>query len=83
MTKQQGLNSQIIHNGNTYHIQTQDKGPGMPYVESIIYKSGQLLTIQKTDYTSSLNDPQLEKKIAQIIRDQHYSIMREISKGKF
>lgn len=83
MTKQQGLNSEATHNGNTYHIQTQDKGPGAPYVESIIYKSGKLLSIKRTDYTSSLNDSDLEKKISRIIRDQHNEIMREISKGKF
>ena len=81
--KTQGLNSEIQHQGITFHVQTQDKGLSAQYVESIIYKSGKLLTMRKTFYTSHLNSPDLPEKINQINNEHHGKIMREISEGKY
>ena len=79
----QGYNTRFDYKGSKFHVQTQDKGLNDHYVESLIYRSGQLLTSKKTFYTSFLNSPNLKKMISRIMEDQHKAIIQEIADGKF
>ncbi len=58
-----GYNTRFDYKGANFLVQTQDKGMGAHYVESLIYKSGKLLTSKKTFYTSFLNSPNIKKMI--------------------
>jgi len=78
-----GINIEITHNGESYHVQTQDKGHGAHYVESLIYKSGKLLSSRRTFYTVYLGSPDLKEKIKKIIEAQHGEILKNIADGKF
>jgi len=78
-----GFNTEIKHEGVTFHVQTQDKGPSAKYVESFIYLSGKLLSSRKTFYIPYLGHPQLQEKIHQIMEEQHQIILREIGDGRF
>lgn len=78
-----GYNTEITHLGANFHVQTQDKGPGVNYVESIIYKSGRVLSSRKSFYAVFLNKQNLAEKIKLIIEEQHNAILKEISEGKF
>lgn len=78
-----GLNTKIKYKGATFHIQTQDMGTSARYIESLIYKSGKLLTSRKTSYLPFLDSPNLKEKIIKMIEDQHSTILKEISSGKF
>jgi hypothetical protein len=77
-----GFNTEIKRLGAVFHIQTQDVGPSARCIESLIYKSGKLLSSRKTYYTSFLASPNLQDKVHQIMDDQHGSILREIADGK-
>jgi len=78
-----GLNSEILRGEIYFLVQTQDKAPGANYVESIIYKSGQVLSSRRTFYTHLLDIDDLREKIRTLIQDQHDSILEEIAQGKF
>jgi hypothetical protein len=78
-----GFNTEVKRLGTAFHVQTQDVGPSGRYIESLIYKSGKLLSSRKTDYTSSLASPQLQARIQQLMEEQHNTIIREISDGRF
>jgi len=78
-----GLNSEILRGEIYFLVQTQDKAPGASYVESIVYKSGQVLSSRRTFYTHLLSSDDLQEKIRALIQDQHDSILEEISQGKF
>lgn len=78
-----GYNTRFDYKGAKFHVQTQDKGLGVHYVESLIYRSGQLLTSKKTFYTSFLNSPNLKKMIAKIMEDQHRTILQDIADAKY
>ena len=58
-----GYNTRFDYKGANFLVQTQDKGLGARYVESLIYKSGRLLTSKKTFYTSFLSSPNIKKMI--------------------
>jgi hypothetical protein len=78
-----GFNTTVTRSGVDFHVQTQDKGRPANYVESTVYKSGQVLSSRKTFYTSFLDSPYLENKINTIIEEQHNTILEEIAEGKF
>ena len=78
-----GYNTTVTRSGIDFHVQTQDKGRPANYVESTVYKSGQVLSSRKTFYTFFLNSPDLRNKIKTIIEEQHNTILKEIAEGKF
>ena len=78
-----GFNTEIEHDGAAFHVQTQDQGTNAHYVESVIYKSGKVLSSRRTYYTSFLNSPTLHSKICEIIQEQHSGILKEIAEGLF
>jgi len=78
-----GFNTEIEHGGSAFHVQTQDQGTTAHYVESVIYRSGKVLSSRRTYYTSFLNNPSLQSKIGEIIREQHSNILKEITAGRF
>jgi hypothetical protein len=78
-----GFNTEIEHNGSSFHVQTQDQGTHANCVESVIYKSGKVLSSRRTYYTSLLNNPALHNKIFEIVQEQHSAILKEITEGHF
>lgn len=78
-----GFNTTVNRGGVDFHVQTQDKGRPANYVESTVYKSGQVLSSRKTFYTSYLDSPDLQKRINAIIEEQHSTILEEIAQGKY
>jgi hypothetical protein len=78
-----GYNTRVEYKGSTYIVQTQDKGLAAQYVESLIYKSGKLLTSKKTFYTSSLSSSDVKAVIERMMEVQHKKILEEIVEGKF
>jgi hypothetical protein len=78
-----GYNTRVEYRGSAYIVQTQDKGLAAQYVESLIYKSGKLLTSKKTFYTSSLSSPGFKAIIERMMESQHKKILEEIVEGKF
>jgi hypothetical protein len=78
-----GFNTETKRLAASFHVQTQDLGQSARCVESLIYKSGKLLSSRKADYTSFLADPQLSDKIHQLMEEQHAAILKEISEGRY
>lgn len=78
-----GFNIEVKHKRATFHVQTQDVGPRSQYVESLIYKSGKLLSSRKISYTAFLASPHLLEKIQQIMEEQHSAVLKDIADGKF
>ena len=78
-----GFNSKVEFRGEAYLVQTQDKGPAAPCVESLIYRAGALLNSKRTFYNPSLDDPELKATIERIMKDQHNRILEEIVEGRF
>ena len=77
-----GYSSEITHQGKTFHIQTEDKGLSSHGIESIIYRFGAVLS-RKSFYTAFLGNTDLKNIITRLIKEQHSTILKEITKGKF
>lgn len=78
-----GFNTRVEYRGDAYIVQTQDKGASAQYVESLIYKSGQLLASKRTFYTTFLDTADLGERVEVMMEDQHKRILEEIVAGRF
>ena len=77
-----GYNTRVEFKGSAYMVQTQDKGLAAQYVETLIYKSGRLLTSRKTRYTHLMSSSDVKAAIERIMEDQHKQVLDEIVEGK-
>ena len=78
-----GLNTEVEHKRETYHVQTQDLGSGSNCVETTVYKAGRVLSSRRAYYTSFLANRALPEKILELIQGEHAAVIREIEEGKF
>jgi hypothetical protein len=77
-----GFNTDVSHKGLVYHVQTEDKGPQNPLIETLVYKGGEILASRRLPYGELIKDHD-EAKITKMMEDQHKAMMMEVKKGKF
>ena len=75
--------SEVILEGIIYYIQTQDRGPFSPCIESLVYRGGRILTSRKFDYRPHLSNPRLQDIIRKNIHRLHEESASEIAGGKY
>jgi hypothetical protein len=78
-----GYDTRVDFRGQAYLVQTQDKGPGTQYIESLIYRSGRLLASKRAFYTALLGLPDSADRIARMMEDQHKAILEQIVEGRY
>ena len=78
-----GYNTRVDYRGDAYIVQTQDKGLGAQYIESLIYKSGRLLASKRTFYTAFLGLPDVGDRIERMMEEQHKTILGQIVEGRY
>jgi hypothetical protein len=51
-----GFNTDIEHDGVTYHVQTEDKGLDSPIILSLVYVGGTILASKRSPYEDLIAD---------------------------
>jgi hypothetical protein len=78
-----GYDTRVDFRGAAYLVQTQDKGPGAQYIESLIYRSGRLLASKRGFYTALLGLPDSAGRIARMMEEQHKAVLGQIVEGRY
>jgi len=78
-----GYDTRVDFRGEAYIVQTQDKGPGAQYIESLIYRSGRLLASKRGFYTACLGLPDAPDRIARMMEEQHKTVLGQIVEGRY
>lgn len=81
---EKGLNSDILYNGSTFHIQTEDWGFSNPFIVTQVFQGGKVVKLVKIPYTQLLPrtavvDP---KTVRYALETQHHSILDMLVSGK-
>ena len=45
-----GFNSNVNVGSTTYHVQTEDRGPSHPFLDTVVYLAGQVVYKRSTSY---------------------------------
>ncbi len=82
-----GFNSNVRVGDAVYHVQTEDRGPAHPFIDTIVYLSGRVLHKRSTSYEKYVRAMSSEKALAQWLRDrvtqQHREVIADLEAGKF
>ena len=78
-----GFNTRVDYRGSSFIVQTQDKGPAVPYVESLVYKSGRLLASKRSSYAAFLEAPDFKDRVERVMEEQHNAILDQIVEGRY
>lgn len=77
-----GFNTDIEHEGVTYHVQTEDKGRSKPIILSLVYNRGTILASKRSPYDDLLNGNFSERILAERLSKQHKLICAAIKAGR-
>jgi len=77
-----GYNTDVRHQDVVFHVQTEDKGAGNPYIESLVYVGGQVLAARRTDYQDLLDSGGGDKAVLAKMEKQHRAMIAAIRRGK-
>jgi hypothetical protein len=74
-----GLNTDIVHQGKTLHIQTEDVHGTQRYLITHLFLAGSIIDSQRLDYEEELSEEELKS----LIRTQHQSVIRALLSGHY
>jgi hypothetical protein len=76
-----GYNTDIEFGGVVYHVQTEDKGPAMPMILSLVYDRGTILASKRAPYDLEEKDFD-EDILAERLQRQHKLICAAVMAGR-
>lgn len=77
-----GFNTDIDHNGTTYHVQTEDKGAPAHMIMTLVYDKGTILASKRTTYGELAGIGLDEKEIAERVSRQHKLMCAAVKGGR-
>jgi hypothetical protein len=77
-----GFNTDIVYQGVTYHVQTEDKGLDTPLILSLVYDRGTILASKRSPYEDLLKIGFDEQVLLERLQKQHKVICAAIKAGR-
>lgn len=81
-----GFNSNVRVGDAVYHVQTEDRGPAHPFIDTVVYLAGRVVHKRSINYEKYVRAMSSEKKLAEWLRDrvtqQHREVIAELETGK-
>ena len=78
-----GYNTDVRHVETVVHVQTEDKGRGNPYIESVVYVAGRVVATKRSSYAQLLEGGKGDPEIAALMDHQHRTIVAVLNKDAF
>jgi hypothetical protein len=75
-----GYNTDVKTGGETYHVQTEDRGAKHPVIDSVIYHKGRILDRKRTTYVPADVTPE---EVKEMVTAQHRMLVESIKSGVF
>jgi len=77
-----GFNTDVRVGDSVYHVQTEDRGPTHPIIDTAVYQNGRVLHRRSLDYSqsSAASDFSAER-LASRVEEQHRSVIEDLRSG--
>ena len=75
-----GFNTDVKVGESVYHVQTEDRGPKRPEIDSVIYYKGQILDRRRTPYRAEVLTTE---QIKELVTTQHRELVDSLKSGAF
>jgi hypothetical protein len=77
-----GYNTDIRYKEKVFHVQTEDKGRGNPFIESVVYHGGQVLATKRASSADLIEEGKGNEAISTRMDHQHRMMLAAIRAGK-
>ena len=75
-----GFNTNIRYQGRTFHVQTEDSGPNIAKIVTLLYEGGSILYSRKTSYATD-EAPNLTAHVRELMERQHKEMVEALKSG--
>jgi hypothetical protein len=77
-----GFNTDVSVGDETYHVQTEDRGPDPAVIDTAVYLNGQVLLRRSSNYADWANSPEFsEEELGDRVAAQHRAVIQELKSG--
>jgi hypothetical protein len=79
-----GFNSNVRVGDAIYHVQTEDRGPSHPFLDTVVYMAGRVIYKRSTSYekfASGTKAETLAQKLHERLAQQHREVIAELEAG--
>jgi len=79
-----GFNSNVRVGEAMYHVQTEDRGPSHPFLDTVVYAAGRVIYKRSTSYEKFARGTEaaaLAKKLHERLSQQHRDVIAELEAG--
>jgi hypothetical protein len=77
-----GFNTDIKVGEHVYHVQTEDRGPSHPAIDTLVYQSGRILHRKSSNYEKFAASPAFTPEgLRRQVEDQHRAVIETLRSG--
>lgn len=79
-----GFNSNVRVGDANYHVQTEDRGPAHPFLDTVVYVAGRVIYKRSTNYEKFAGGAYAEsvaQKLHELLAQQHRAVIAELEAG--
>jgi len=79
-----GFNSNVRVGSTTYHVQTEDRGPSRPFLDTVVYLSGRVVYKRSTGYeefAKGMEAAALSDEVRERLSQQHRQVIADLEAG--
>ncbi|HEX4642153.1 MAG TPA: hypothetical protein VH161_01755 [Candidatus Acidoferrales bacterium] len=79
-----GFNTNVSVGHATYHVQTEDRGPSHPFLDTVVYLAGRVIYKRSTPYDrlgAGADEKALAQKLREHLSQQHREVIAELEAG--
>ena len=77
-----GFNTDIKVGEQVFHVQTEDRGPSHPAIDTLVYQSGRILHRKSSNYEDFAGSPSFTPDLLhQRVQDQHRAVIEALRSG--
>jgi hypothetical protein len=77
-----GFNTDVRVGDQIFHVQTEDRGPSHPVIDTAVYQNGRVLFRRSSNYQEFAASPEFAPEgVRERVEEQHRAIIQEIRSG--
>ena len=77
-----GFNTDISVGDRVFHVQTEDRGPARPVIDTVVYQNGRVLHRRAFDYGAFAESPEFtEELLRERVEEHHRSVIEDLRSG--
>jgi hypothetical protein len=77
-----GFNTDVQVGSQTFHVQTEDRGPAHPVIDTVVYQNGRVLHRRSSNYSHFVESDEFNSQgLRERVQEQHRCVIEDLRSG--